>query len=112
LVVHEVGHYWVERTAGQALWAEFLSVSGWRHAAAPGVGESASTNVGGLSADDWVFAAGSAFARDYGREDPYEDWATTWEAVYQQDTGDRTLTDPERLARKLELVRRFFASVG
>jgi hypothetical protein len=78
-VYHEFGHNWDDPS--ENLWAnDFRKVSGWVESATPLSGYTASTGVG----DNWQYQTAKAgtFARAYGKTNPFEDMATTWEAYY------------------------------
>jgi hypothetical protein len=83
---------------------EFRKVSDWSETPAP-------THT--LSGDGrwyWSTSTFGTFAWYYGTYNPFEDWATTWEAVYARDrgwTGFYTI-DPVKTA----IVDRFFASLA
>jgi hypothetical protein len=80
-VYHEFGHNW-DDPSENAYAATFRAVSGWKEhdGNAPPEGY-----LLGLSAKkDWVYLASAddTFARDYGKTNPFEDMATTWEAYF------------------------------
>ncbi len=80
-VVHEIGHNWdsisemgTAAPGTQSLWAQFLSRSGWT--------QTQPTNLAlyNRSTDGrWWYLKSVEFARDYGRQNPFEDWSTVWE---------------------------------
>lgn len=79
-VYHEFGHNWDAPEENRHVGA-FRAVTGWIENPVPQVGFTASTGAN----DTWQYLTSKegTFARtDYGRENPYEDMATTWEAYF------------------------------
>jgi len=85
-VYHEIGHNWDESTENMYV-DDFRNVSGWQGSPwnlyGPGKvndGYLLSTDAGGT----WEYLASAAgtFAREYGKTNPHEDMATTWEAYF------------------------------
>lgn len=84
-IYHEVAHNWDEPGENRFIGA-FRAVSGWVEPtsilgvtfAPRGTTESAAAG------DNWWYRTGSVFARDYGRWNPLEDYATTWETYFMQ----------------------------
>ncbi len=67
-VVHEMGHNWDEVTENPGIKA-FFDLSAWRH-----------TSAG------WTYKnLDAVFASDYGRTNPYEDFATSFEVYYSKE---------------------------
>ena len=63
-----------------------------------------------LSTDGkWVYDPAAEFARDYGKTNPYEDFATAFEAYFQLKTG--TLPDFDGLIPKLNFIGLFVESL-
>ena len=87
-MIHEIGHNWdgaaeigtVLGSSAEAIWNDFLAVSGW-------VENPANTEGMTNSADgQWWYSSDAEFVRNYGRTNPYEDWATVWEEVFKDET--------------------------
>jgi Ca2+-binding RTX toxin-like protein len=79
--VHELLHNW--DTEG-AYWDDWLKLSGWESRHILGfipVATGKEISIDG----DWVYSWDAAFARGYGRNNPLDDWCTTWEAYYVRD---------------------------
>jgi Ca2+-binding RTX toxin-like protein len=80
-VVHEFAHNWdsakeisAVRPAVQGIWSNFLARSGWTQS------QPANLSLYYRSSDGaWWYLRSAEFARDYGRANPFEDWATVWE---------------------------------
>lgn len=100
VVFHEIGHNWDDEGAA---WWSFRSLSGWRiHIPADRlygnpftryktyiIDRYANTQGFTVSTDGkWLYRNGSGFARAYGRENPYEDFATSWEAYFMNYSGE------------------------
>jgi Ca2+-binding RTX toxin-like protein len=96
VVYHEIGHNWDDVSENQHV-AAFRQVSGWIVSAVTPAGYTASDGYG----DQWSFStsASRTFARDYGRTNPLEDMATTWEAYcVNRFHGGSAALSRERLA--------------
>lgn len=103
LVVHELAHNW---DGENAKWTEWLGLSGWVKTTTPGTGQT-------LSRDgEWVYDSTAAFARDYGKTNPYEDFSTAFEALYQLKTGTLPAADLVALTPKLNFLGLFISSLG
>jgi Ca2+-binding RTX toxin-like protein len=78
-VYHEFGHNWDEASENRYV-GNFRAVSGWYEFDSAGPEYTASSGVG----DRWYYRTDRAdtFARDYGKTNPLEDMATTWEAYF------------------------------
>ncbi len=77
-VYHEMGHNWDQRKENAWI-SDFRELSGWVQSdKQPSSMHVASTGTG----DNWWFLSGSDFARGYGMQNPYEDYATTWETYF------------------------------
>lgn len=86
-VVHEIGHNWDEQHENPFI-REFRAQSGW-----------VSTGMG-----QWQHATGATFSREYGRTNPYEDFATIMEAAYG-------LKPQQNVESKLAVVNRFLNAI-
>lgn len=77
-LVHEFGHSWDNEHSN---WNTWLSLSGWRSSAP----SSADASKYSKSLDGkWWYLKTASFVRDYGRTNPYEDFATSWEKYFIQ----------------------------
>lgn len=75
---HEVAHYW----HGQAVnpyFDAFRALSGWRTSAAAGFARSTDAQ--------WYYRSDARFYYDYGKTNPYEDFATSFEAAFMYITN-------------------------
>ena len=81
-VYHEIGHNWDDENP---LWNDFLALSGW----VPWLtGLPTPPPLLTLSGDgEWVYLSTAVFARDYGRTNPHEDFATSFEAYFADVEG-------------------------
>jgi hypothetical protein len=102
--IHELAHNW--QGSANPKWSQWLSLSGWVHTRTPNADQV-------LSADGkWVYAKGAEFARDYGRTNPDEDFATVFEALVRLKTGRLSAFDQGRLADKLNFLGLFVTSLA
>lgn len=78
-VYHEIGHNFDQPHENRFV-ANFRAVSGWIESDTTPPGYTESLGHG----DKWQYlkSSSSSFARDYGRYNPLEDMATTWEAYF------------------------------
>ncbi len=100
VIYHEIGHNWDDEGP---VWTAFKQLSGWTTAWA------AISHPGQytLSLDgQWSYRNGSTFARAYGRENPYEDFATVFAKYFVELDGDTYPTDggSGNVADKLSLI--------
>jgi hypothetical protein len=100
VIYHEIGHNW---DSEGPLWSAFKQLSGW----------SSFTNAiyypgqYTLSLDGlWAYQNGSTFAREYGKTNPYEDFATAFARYFVDLDGDTYPTDSGRgtISSKLNLI--------
>jgi hypothetical protein len=82
-IIHEVGHNW---DSEHSRWQEWLALSGWRDTK-PAVSEEAGyTKVTSKRGTWWYLtSASSDFANEYGKTNPWEDFATSFEADFVND---------------------------
>lgn len=76
-LVHEISHNWDnESDKLTGAWSSFLAKSGWTQ----------SQKAGYLLSGDgkWWYNPTATFAREYGKKNPYEDFATTMEVYFDQ----------------------------
>ena len=77
-VYHEMGHNWDE-TSENGYATAFRALSGWvEKTSSPGADYAAAGN----GSDWWYNTTLSGFARSYGKWNPAEDYATTWETYF------------------------------
>jgi hypothetical protein len=119
VVFHEIGHNWDEQEESDFA-DDFRAVAGWRTFAATAI------PAGYEQADDnnwstWWFINRDSnldgFARNYGKMNPLEDFATAMEAYMLARTGrnyyGETPTAVEtRLAGRFDVLDDFFTSLG
>jgi Ca2+-binding RTX toxin-like protein len=86
-ILHEIGHNW---DSENPRWKQFLSLSGWTTVWAPGLTRSVDSDRG-----VWYYRSNASFASwrvehpvteqptEYGRWNPYEDFATTFDAYFR-----------------------------
>lgn len=120
-VYHEIGHNWDQ--AGEisaARRTEWENLSGWvNRTNSPGSTHCASLGVG----DNWWHRNTAVFAEDYGRMNPEEDMATTFEAYFNR-TGNTAVdcegrsvgatgsVTADNIPLKIAFLDRLFASLG
>lgn len=75
-VYHEIAHNWDEPNENSRI-AAFRQISGWRNGWASGF-------TAARDGSSWHFHSTSSFARGYGRHNPFEDFATTWESYFDR----------------------------
>ena len=100
--IHEVGHSFgtVEEIDGVLpgfgnLITEFEAISGWTQNP-PNQFDYVQSQDG-----EWWYHEDSEFAYDYGSTNPFEDWATIWEAKF--DPALQNSVDQARLADKIAI---------
>ncbi len=102
-IYHEVGHNWDDPSENSSI-KSFRQLSGWVQYAY------ASSTASAATGDNWYYNSRSSFARDYGRWNPFEDYATTWEThfmdKYHGGSGNN------RIDAKLANVDAFFRSLA
>jgi hypothetical protein len=107
-VLHEIGHNWDEGAENEFV-DEFRAVGGWHQfaGAVPADHERAEDN--GWS--DWCFddidADRDGFARNYGKMNPLEDFATAFEAYMLADMGLNYFDGETPAAVRVRLAGRF-----
>ena len=79
-IYHEVGHNW-ETTNPD--WDGFKDLSGWTE-----TDKSADANFVLSTNGDWYHETAATFARDYGKTNPKEDFATSFSAYFMDESGE------------------------
>jgi hypothetical protein len=75
-IYHEIGHNWDNEGPS---WSTFLVLSGWSNP----INAIAFPSQFDMSLDGaWAYKAGTEFAREYGKTNPYEDFATCFEQYF------------------------------
>jgi hypothetical protein len=101
---HEIAHNWDEPAENRFI-ESFRALSGWQQTG--GVGLSRASGSSG-----WYYRDGSEFARSYGRFDPLEDFATTWESYFNRRWhGNQFPFYQNFVPAKHAALDRFFASL-
>jgi Ca2+-binding RTX toxin-like protein len=85
VVFHEIGHNWDESHENSTV-NQFRQISGWLQLPA-GIGIWSSGTQYAQAQDNWWYVSTSEFARDYGRTDPLEDFATAFAAYFMDEMG-------------------------
>lgn len=102
-VVHELAHNWQEANGRLDEW---LALSGWVKSTTPNANQILSND------GQWVYDKNAEFARDYGKTNPHEDFATMFEAYFWLKTGQLSQTDIVRLTPKLNFLGLFITRLG
>ena len=104
--IHELAHNWdsdLEFTSAAStlagLWNQFLAISDWQQSN-PGSGYSQSLD------GNWWYLSSASFAENYGRTNPNEDMATSWE-YYFTDYQDPNLNH-SNLQSKMDILDQVF----
>ena len=101
--IHELAHNWDDENGK---YTEWKSLSGWRQTNRPNANET-------LSRDgNWVYSSTAEFFRDYGRTNPKEDFATSFEAYYRLKLGLLSYADLVRLTPKLNFIGLLITRLG
>jgi Ca2+-binding RTX toxin-like protein len=103
-VVHEAAHDWDDPAETQFA-TQFRQISDWTTTTAETHTQS------GDGQWYWLSTTANTFARGYGRYNPFEDWATTWEAAYARDSRSNPL-NLTLDSQKLAVIDAFFRSVS
>lgn len=100
---HEIAHNWDDPHENGRIQA-FRSLSGWTQGGGNGLTRAA-------DGSSWHYRTGSAFAYDYGRSNPAEDFATTWESYFDR-RFHGSASNRTTVAAKHAALDGFFASLG
>jgi hypothetical protein len=80
-VYHEIGHNW-DGFPANPVWYQFVSLSGWTNDLSTYL---ADPGAYVLSTDQsWWHSKSASFARDYAKTNPYEDYASSFQAYFLQ----------------------------
>ena len=105
LVFHEIGHNWDDELSSFAYFKTLSDWQPWYPNLPPLAGYTAANmNLVG-EAEPWVYANSATFAENYGRTNPYEDFATVFEALFAHLAGD-TYSGPD-ISAKFQYVETF-----
>lgn len=100
-VLHETAHNWDEQESNSRINA-FRDLSGWRTSAASGYVQS--------NDKQWYHRSNAEFYRDYGRSNPLEDYATTFEAYFLLSSGKENYDSLRKIWSKVNNVGEFVQS--
>lgn len=100
-VFHEIAHNW-HYAVTNASYKGFLALSGWRRNG--GSGFTRSTD------GQWYYRSDARFFEDYGRTNPYEDFATCFEAAFSYMTNKIDYSAIEAIWPKVQNVIQFVQS--
>ena len=102
VLIHEIAHNWDgDWTIDDSwpvlhgMWSDFLAISDWR--------DTQPSNSSGYTQSldgNWWYQSSSSFAENYGRTNPYEDFATVFESYFNPASGSVN----SGLQPKLDLV--------
>ncbi|MGF1578913.1 MAG: calcium-binding protein [Gemmataceae bacterium] len=113
-VIHETAHNFDSaneiKSAGEseALWDDFYDISWRENKPSWGSWEQArDTRKGGVY-DDW-FNTNTGFARGYGKHNPKEDWATSWEYYFFNTDSNGNPNNPD-MQDKMDALDAFFSA--
>ncbi len=106
VIIHEISHNWdsvlelnAQRSNTGYIWNKFKNQSKW-------VINPPSDGYRRSGDKKWWYLASSEFARDFGRYNPAEDWATVWEKYFQ--VGGPNGVANGNLRKKLLVVDELF----
>jgi hypothetical protein len=110
-VFHEFGHNW-DQPHENSFIPEFRALSGWTQNII--IGGPFVTQYSRSGDGDWWYLADASFARDYGSDNPFEDWATTWAFYFMDLHGTPYNDDSSNIsapADKVAIVAEFVDSI-
>jgi Ca2+-binding RTX toxin-like protein len=111
--IHEIAHNWDSQGETQAevdgtFWQRWLDLSGW----VPRSGTAPAPAGKSISGDgQWFYNSTAVFARNYGRWNPREDWATTWELYVRNRDGTLAADVATRMTPKFALIDELVAAL-
>jgi hypothetical protein len=100
-VFHEIAHNW-NYEANNPLYKDFLALSGWRRNGGPGFTRSTD--------GQWHYRSDARFFDDYGRTNPWEDFATCFEAAFLYVTNKIDFSAIDPVMPKVQNVLQFVQS--
>jgi hypothetical protein len=107
--IHEVGHNWDTEHSN---WSSWLKLSGWR-SSRPSSSEASKYSMGTDEDEDWWHLKTAGFARSYGKTNPREDFASSWESYFVFKDKLTNSTGVVALpSAKTGHLDRFFSSLG
>jgi hypothetical protein len=111
LVFHEIGHGW---GGANTDWAGWQALSGWT-TQAPSPGQQANyTQSPDADVNRWYLSS-SNFARNYGRTNPAEDFATSFALYFMDEVGEdyagNGAVNAVDIPTKIAFLDAFFASI-
>jgi hypothetical protein len=105
-VYHEIAHNW-DDIGTNKYWNTFTALSGWTFGArSPGTAYTKAPETDG----EWWYKSGAVFTRDYGRTNPWEDWAVTFEAYFSQTYTNEMEAGAKLAPAKVSVVNQFLTS--
>ncbi|MBI1833039.1 MAG: hypothetical protein HYR84_16485 [Planctomycetes bacterium] len=108
-VYHEIAHNWEDPGVNKS-WDAFTNLSGWANGKKPPGNDTLLYMQAPETDSDWWFKKGSAFTRDYGRTNPWEDWATSVEAYFSQAYTGEMEAGAKLAPAKVGVVNQFLTS--
>lgn len=78
--IHEIGHNW---DTEHSRWSQWLQISGWR-STAPSSSVASQYSKGIDTDENWWYLKSATFARTYGKTNPREDFASSWESYFSR----------------------------
>lgn len=106
IIIHEIGHNWDEEIQIQAYSSSlegqidaFRALSGWT-----ATDQTGNSNYTQSHDEGWWYLSNSYFAADYGRTNPFEDLATTWEYYFENQSS----SDHGDMQSKFDWLDNFF----
>jgi Ca2+-binding RTX toxin-like protein len=111
--LHEIGHFWNGNQIGATRWTNFLRQSDWRSSNPL---NRAYTDAGG----GWWYRTDAAFASDYARSSPNEDFAESFAAFfmakagwsfYHNDVGDDAIVGAAAIPGKIAILQNWINGV-
>jgi len=107
VVFHEIAHNWDGENAD---WDEWKDISGWEKDSWWPWQDTTGKDLSGDK--DWYHDSSATFARDYGKTNPYEDFATYFAKVMMDDNGLSFGGSGASNAAKEAFMDDFFASLA
>ena len=107
VVHHEVAHNFDNENTR---WNEWKEISGWRSSNFWFWEDSSDYTTS--DDGDWAFLSDSVFARDYGKFNPYEDFATYFAKTMMEDTDRNYRGGSSVNAEKAQFMDEFFAELA